>query len=463
MYRQPDVTKTSSRVMTQHSIDAMKTPPHSIEAEQSVIGGLFIDNSRWEAVVERLSAKDFYARQHRLIFQAISSLMDTSTPVDLITVSEKLEQQHELADIGGLAYLADLMKNTPSAANIMAYVDIVVERALLRHLVKTANDIADSAYDAQGRSPEELIEEAEQRVFSISEKRLNTDTVLDAKRLALETSLRLRSGAGQAITGVKTGFDALDTMTLGLQRSDFIVIAARPSHGKTTLALNVCESVSMEADKPALVFSLEMPRNQLMDKLVASLAHVNLTDLKTGNLTQEQWQAVDSSLEMLQWKNNLLIDDSAGLTPTELRAKARRLAREHGGLSLIVVDYLQLMRIPELANNRTLEIAEISRALKALAKELNVPVVALSQLNRALEQRPDKRPINSDLRDSGAIEQDADLIMFIYRDELYDTNSKQKGIAEIIIGKQRNGPVGAVRLAFQGEMSRFSSLPSPPK
>lgn len=452
------MTETDKHFMTQQSIYAMKTPPHSFEAEQSVIGGIFIDNLRWEEVSARLSAKDFYARPHQLIFKAIVALMETATPVDLITVSEKLEQQRQLSEIGGLAYLADLMKNTPSAANIMAYVDIVVERALLRHLVKTANDIADSAYDTQGRSSEELIEEAEQRVFSISEKRLNTDTVFDAKRLALETSLRLRSGAGQTITGVRTGFNALDSMTLGLQKSDFIVVAARPSHGKTTLALNVCESVSMAADKPALIFSLEMPRNQLMDKVVASLAHVNLTDLKTGNLTQGQWQNVDSALEMLQWKNNLLIDDSAGLTPTELRAKARRLAREHGGLSLIVVDYLQLMRIPELANNRTLEIAEISRALKALAKELNVPVVALSQLNRSLEQRPDKRPINSDLRDSGAIEQDADLIMFIYRDELYDSNSKQKGIAEIIIGKQRNGPVGAIRLAFHGAFSRFDNL-----
>lgn len=457
------MTETDKRFMTQQSIDAMKTPPHSFEAEQSVIGGIFIDNLRWEEVSARLSGKDFYARPHQLIFKAIAALMETATPVDLITVSEKLEQQHQLIEIGGLAYLADLMKNTPSAANIMAYVDIVAERALLRHLVKTANDIADSAYDTQGRSPEELIEEAEQRVFSISEKRLNTDTVFDAKRLALEASLRLRSGAGQAITGVKTGFEALDSLTLGLQKSDFIVVAARPSHGKTTLALNVCESVSMDADKPALIFSLEMPRNQLMDKIVASLAHVNLTDLKTGNLTPEQWQNVDSTLEMLQWKNNLLIDDSAGLTPTELRAKARRLAREHGGLSLIVVDYLQLMRIPELANNRTLEIAEISRALKALAKELNVPVVALSQLNRSLEQRPDKRPINSDLRDSGAIEQDADVIMFIYRDELYDSNSKQKGIAEIIIGKQRNGPIGAIRLAFHGELSRFDNLSVSPK
>lgn len=443
--------------MTTHKFDDINTPPHSFEAEQSVLGGLLLDNERWELVCERLSKSDFYGRPHKIIFEAIGALFDAGIPVDLITLSEHLEQRELLEGVGGFAYLADVAKNTPSAGNILAYADIVAERSLLRHLITAANDIADSAYNAQGRKPEELLDFAEKKVLSISESRLQVDNVFDAKSLVEETAQRLRTPKRHAITGVRTGFDKLDALTLGLQPSDFIVVAARPSHGKTTLAMNLCESAIMEEAKPVLIFSLEMPKNQLMDKLVSSLSRVNLTDLKTAQLNDEQSMQVDSVIELIKWRPNFFIDDSAGLTPTEMRAKARRIAREHGGLSLIVVDYLQLMRVPALAHNRTLEISEISRSLKALAKELHVPVVALSQLNRSLEQRPDKRPINSDLRESGAIEQDADLIMFIYRDELYHANSKFKGTADIIIGKQRNGPVGSVTLAFNGDISRFDN------
>jgi len=441
-----------------NKFDDIKHPPHSIEAEQSVIGGLLLDNERWESVSERLTKADFYSRPHRIIFDAIGSLFDSRTPVDLITLSERLEQREQLDDVGGFAYLADLAKNTPSAANILAYTDIVAERSMLRHMISAANEIADAAYNTQGRKPEELLDLAEKKVLSISEARIKSDNVFDGKSLIAETMARFKSSKRNSITGMRTGFDELDAMTLGLQPSDFVVVAARPSHGKTTMALNICESAIMEEEKPVLLFSLEMPKSQIMDKLVSSLSRVSLTSIKTGQLNEEQETQVGSALGLLDWKPNFYIDDSAGLTPTEMRAKARRIAREHGGLSMIVVDYLQLMRVPALADNRTLEISEISRSLKALAKELNVPVVALSQLNRSLEQRPDKRPINSDLRESGAIEQDADLIMFIYRDELYNDRSKYKGTAEIIIGKQRNGPVGNITLRFDGDISRFDNL-----
>ncbi|WP_150141536.1 replicative DNA helicase [Candidatus Enterovibrio escicola] len=441
-----------------NKFDDIKHPPHSTEAEQSVIGGLLLDNERWEAVSERLAKADFYSRHHRIIFDAMSSLFDSGTPVDLVTLSEYLEKHEKLDDVGGFAYLTDLAKNTPSAANILAYTDIVAERSILRHMISTANEIADAAYNTQGRKPEELLDLAEKKVLSISEVRTKNDNIFDSKSLIAETKKRFESSNRNAITGVRTGFEELDAKTLGLQPSDFVVIAARPSHGKTTLALNISESAIMEEEKPVLIFSLEMPNNQIMDKLVSSLSSVDLSSIKTGQLGEHQESVVASTLSMLEWKQNFYIDDSGALSPTELRAKARRIAREHGGLSMIVVDYLQLMRVPALAYNRTLEISEISRSLKALAKELEVPVVALSQLNRSLEQRPDKRPINSDLRESGAIEQDADLIMFIYRDELYNERSKYKGTAEVIIGKRRNGPIGSVRLSFNGDISRFESL-----
>ncbi|NLS13469.1 replicative DNA helicase [Vibrio sp. SM6] len=446
-------------------VEAIKAPPHSLEAEQSVIGGLLLDNERWDTVAERVVAKDFYSRPHRLIFEASKSILEQNKPLDLITLSEFLERREQLDDVGGFAYLADLAKNTPSAANINAYADIVAERAMVRSLISVANDIADAGYDPQGRTSEELLDLAESKVFAIAEERTrdnegpqNVDSILEK---TLERIELLYQSPQDGVTGVSTGFTDLNKMTAGLQGSDLVIVAARPSMGKTTFAMNLCENAAMEQDKPVLIFSLEMPSEQLMMRTLASLSRVDQTKIRTGQLDDDDWARISSTMGILMQKKNMYIDDSSGLTPTELRSRARRVAREHGGLSMIMVDYLQLMRVPSLSENRTLEIAEISRSLKALAKELNVPVVALSQLNRSLEQRADKRPVNSDLRESGSIEQDADLIMFIYRDEVYHPDSPYKGTSEIIIGKQRNGPIGRVRLTFQGQHSRFDNYAGP--
>ncbi|MCF8780598.1 replicative DNA helicase [Vibrio sp. IRLE0018] len=453
------------RKIPDSQVDAIKVPPHSLEAEQSVLGGLLLDNERWDTVAERVVNKDFYSRPHRLIFDAIKSILEENKPLDLITLSEHLERREQLEDVGGFAYLADLAKNTPSAANINAYADIVAERALVRNLISVANEIADAGYDPQGRSSEDLLDLAESKVFAIAEERTsenegpqNVDSILEK---TLERIELLYKSPQDGVTGVDTGFTDLNKKTAGLQGSDLIIVAARPSMGKTTFAMNLCENAAMDQDKPVLIFSLEMPAEQIMMRMLASLSRVDQTKIRTGQLDDEDWARISSTMGILMEKKNMYIDDSSGLTPTEVRSRARRVAREHGGLSMIMVDYLQLMRVPALSDNRTLEIAEISRSLKALAKELNVPVVALSQLNRSLEQRADKRPVNSDLRESGSIEQDADLIMFIYRDEVYNPDSALKGTAEIIIGKQRNGPIGSVRLTFQGQWSRFDNYAGP--
>ncbi len=458
-------TENRFRKATDAQVDAIKVPPHSLEAEQSVIGGLLLDNERWDTVSERVVTSDFYSRPHRHIFDAVKSILEASKPLDLITLSEFLEQREQLEDIGGFAYLADLAKNTPSAANINAYAEIVAERALVRSLIGVANEIADAGYDPQGRSSEDLLDLAESKVFAIAEARTNenegpqnVDSILEK---TLERIEILYKTPQDGVTGVNTGFTDLNKKTAGLQGSDLVIVAARPSMGKTTFAMNLCENAAMEQDKPVLIFSLEMPSEQIMMRMLASLSRVDQTKIRTGQLDDEDWARISSTMGILMEKKNMYIDDSSGLTPTEVRSRARRIARERGGLSLIMVDYLQLMRVPSLSDNRTLEIAEISRSLKALAKELNVPVVALSQLNRSLEQRADKRPVNSDLRESGSIEQDADLIMFIYRDEVYNPDSALKGTAEIIIGKQRNGPIGSVRLTFQGQYSRFDNYAGP--
>ena len=456
---------TKSQKSANDQVDAIKVPPHSLEAEQSVIGGLLLDNERWDTVAEKVVAKDFYSRPHRLIFEAVKDILEESSPLDLITLSEHLELREQLEDVGGFAYLADLAKNTPSAANINAYADIVAQRALVRSLIGVANEIADSGYDPQGRTSEDLLDLAESKVFAIAEGRAsenegpqNVDSILEK---TLERIEILYKTPQDGVTGVDTGFNDLNKKTAGLQGSDLIIVAARPSMGKTTFAMNLCENAAMKQDKPVLIFSLEMPGEQLMMRMLASLSRVDQTKIRTGQLDDEDWARISSTMGILMDKKNMYIDDSSGLTPTEVRSRARRIAREHDGLSMIMIDYLQLMRVPSLSDNRTLEIAEISRSLKALAKELNVPVVALSQLNRSLEQRADKRPVNSDLRESGSIEQDADLIMFIYRDEVYNPDSSLKGIAEIIIGKQRNGPIGSVRLTFQGQHSRFDNYAGP--
>ena len=446
-------------------VAGLKVPPHSIEAEQSVLGGLMLDNERWDDVAERVVAEDFYTRPHRHIFTEMARLQESGSPIDLITLAESLERQGQLDSVGGFAYLAELSKNTPSAANISAYADIVRERAVVREMISVANEIAEAGFDPQGRTSEDLLDLAESRVFKIAESRANKDEgpkniadVLDATVARIE---QLFQQPHDGVTRVNTGYDDLNKKTAGLQPSDLIIVAARPSMGKTTFAMNLVENAAMLQDKPVLIFSLEMPSEQIMMRSLASLSRVDQTKIRTGQLDDEDWARISGTMGILLEKRNIYIDDSSGLTPTEVRSRARRIAREHGGIGLIMIDYLQLMRVPALSDNRTLEIAEISRSLKALAKELNVPVVALSQLNRSLEQRADKRPVNSDLRESGSIEQDADLIMFIYRDEVYHENSDLKGIAEIIIGKQRNGPIGTVRLTFNGQWSRFDNYAGP--
>lgn len=455
--------KTANK--TDKAVAQLKMPPHSFEAEQSVLGGLLLDNNAWDRVAEKVSETDFYSRPHRLIFQAMHRLAQASNPVDLITVQEELERHEALETVGGFSYLVEIAKNTPSAANIGAYADIVRERAVVREMIAVANEIAEAGFDPQGRNSSDLLDLAETKVFKIAESRTSANEGPQPLRVLLEKTIDriedLYKNPHQGITGVSSGYTDLDKKTAGLQSSDLIIVAARPSMGKTTFAMNLCEHAALTNDKPVLIFSLEMPSEQIIMRMLASLGRIDQTRIRTGQLDDEDWARLSSTMGMLLEKGQLYIDDSSGLTPTEVRSRARRVAREHGGISMIMVDYLQLMTVPSLSDNRTLEIAEISRSLKALAKELQVPVVALSQLNRSLEQRADKRPVNSDLRESGSIEQDADLIMFIYRDEVYHDDSPDKGIAEIIIGKQRNGPIGKVRLTFQGQFSRFDNYAGP--
>jgi len=446
------------------SVEKLKVPPHSIEAEQSVLGSMLIDKDSWDKVAEQVIDQDFYNRSHQIIYRAIVRLLNRNEPVDLITVSEELEQHDELEDAGGFAYLGELAKNTPSSANVVSYAKIIAERAITRELIGAAHEIAEIGYNPEGRDSADILDYAESKVFEIAEKRTNesegpvgVDSVLGKTIDRLEALIK----TNKEVTGVTTGFTDLDKKTSGLQPSDLVIVAARPSMGKTTFAMNLCENAMMAEEKPVLVFSLEMPSEQIMMRMLASLSRVDQTKIRTAQLDDEDWARISNTMAMLKDRDNLFIDDSSGLTPMDVRSRARKLARERGGISMIMVDYLQLMRVPSLSDNRTLEIAEISRSLKALAKELEVPVVALSQLNRSLEQRADKRPVNSDLRESGSIEQDADLIMFIYRDEVYHENSEEQGIAEIIIGKQRNGPIGTSRLTFQGQFSRFDNYAGP--
>ena len=449
---------------SEQKTEQVSIPPHSTEAEQAVLGGIMLSNQHWDGIAERVIAEDFYTFAHKAIFQTMEELMRNQTPIDLITLDQALKAKGISDSVGGFAYLADLSNNTPNAINILAYAEIVREKAILRELIAVGNRIAENSYSPKGKDIKMVLDEAEREVFAIAEKRSsstegpqNVLSVLESTIARIETLGKLENHNG--VTGVTTGFVELDKKTAGLQPSDLIIVAARPSMGKTTFAMNLCENAAMASDKPVLVFSLEMPAEQIMMRMIASLARVDQTKIRTGqNLEEAEWSKIASVFGMFKQKNNLYIDDSSGLTPTELRSRARRVYRENGGLSMIMVDYLQLMRAPAFSDNRTLEIAEISRSLKALAKELEVPVIALSQLNRTLEQRADKRPVNSDLRESGSIEQDADLIMFIYRDEVYNDNSEDKGVAEIIIGKQRNGPIGRVRLAFNGQFSRFDNL-----
>ena len=441
-------------------MDALRVPPQSIEAEQAVLGGLLLDNSTWDAIADRLRAEDFYRRDHQQIFSAIAELSARSEPSDAVTLAEHLAAKGEAEETGGLAYLASLARDTPTAANIRAYADIVRERSLLRQLIRVSGEIAASAYGSEGRPATELVDEAERRVFEIAEQGRRSGSGFVPLRDILGATIdrldMLHANQGQ-LTGVSTGYDDLDRMTAGLQPGDLIIIAGRPSMGKTTLALNIAENAAIAANTPVAVFSMEMSREQLSMRMVSSLGRVDQSHLRTGNFGDEDWARINGAIAQMKTAP-LYIDDSGALTPTEVRARARRLKRERGGLGLIVVDDLQLMQVAGTKENRTNEISEISRSLKALAKELHVPVIALSQLNRGVEQRTDKKPVMSDLRESGAIEQDADIIVLIYREEVYEPDTPRKGIADIIIAKQRNGPTGEVHLTFLGKYTRFENL-----
>ncbi len=440
-------------------VEDLKVPPHSMEAEQSVLGGLMLDNEAWEIIADQVNENDFYRHDHALIFRAIESLSSQDKPYDVVTISDWLEQRNELDEIGGLAYLGILANDTPTAVNIKAYAEIVREYSVLRSLIQVGHDIANTAYNADGRPSKELLDEAERLVFQIAEQGAgNRKGFEDIKSLLAKAVEKVEElfKSDEPLTGISSGFSKFDEMTSGLQNSDLIIVAGRPSMGKTSFAMNLAENAAVSAEKTVAVFSMEMPGDQLAMRMMSSLGRIDQHNLRTGKLQDHDWPRLTSSVGMLS-NANLFIDDTAALTPTELRARTRRLKREHG-LDLVIIDYLQLMQVAGTTENRATEISEISRSLKALAKELNVPIIALSQLNRSVEQRPDKRPVMSDLRESGGIEQDADVILFIYRDEVYNAESTDKGTAEILIRKQRNGPIGKVRLAFLGQFTRFENL-----
>lgn len=445
-------------------VAALRVPPHSAEAESSVLGGLLLDNGAWDRVGDVVRDHDFYRHEHQLIFSAIATLVNAAKPADVVTVYEHLQNLGQAEQAGGIAYLNALAQYVPSAANIRRYGEIVRERGVLRKLIAASDEIATTAFSPQGRTVAEVLDMAEQRVFQIGEESSRMKQGFqDMNGLVVDLLDRVQEMADNPndITGVPTGFIDLDRMTSGLQGGDLVVLAARPSMGKTAFAINIAEHVALNEGLPVAVFSMEMAASQLAVRIVGSIGRINQGRLRTGKLTDEEWPRLTEAIERLRTVS-LHIDETPGLTPSELRANARRLARQCGKLGLIVVDYLQLMSGSKTdGENRATELGEISRGLKMLAKELGCPVIALSQLNRSVEQRTDKRPMMSDLRESGAIEQDADIIMFIYRDEYYTKDQcKEPGVAEIIIGKQRNGPTGTVKLAFLNHMTRFESLAS---
>ena len=450
--------------MADNQIDQLKLPPHSIEAEQSVIGGLLLENEALDKVADILTAEDFYQFDHKTIFQHIAKLIERNRPADIVTVAESLESTAELTQIGGIAYLGSLAQNTPTAANIRRYAEIVRERAIMRKLVTVGSGIAESAYSPNGRDAQQLLDEAEAKIFQIAEGgKRSSEGFQDIKVLLPQVAERIdmlfsRDNPSD-VTGIPTGFSDLDSMTSGFQGGDLVIVAGRPSMGKTAFSINIAENVALDTGLPVAIFSMEMASTQLAMRMIGSVGRLDQHRMRTGRLEDEDWEKLTTALGKLN-EAPIFIDEGAALSSFDVRARARRLHRQCGKLGLIVVDYLQLMAAPagRQGENRATEISEISRSLKALAKELDVPVVALSQLNRSVEQRPDKRPVMSDLRESSAIEQDADLILFIYRDEVYNPDSADKGTAEIIIGKQRNGPIGRVRLTFIGENTRFENF-----
>jgi replicative DNA helicase len=447
-------------------LSSLKLPPHSVEAEQSLIGGLLLDNSAWDRIADIVGEHDFYRDDHRRIFRRIHGLIEQGKPADVVTVFESIEKNNEVEQAGGLAYLGEIANNTPSAANIRRYAEIVHERAVLRRLVSVGDEIAASALNPAGKDVKQLLDQAEQRVFEIAESGAKSNQGFVAIQPLLgQVVSRIQELYDQdnpsSITGVPSGFTDLDTMTSGLQPGDMIVVAGRPSMGKTAFALNIAEHVGVDLGLPVAIFSLEMSGPQLAMRLLSSVGRLDATRVRTGRLNDEEWEKMTVALGKLH-SAPIHIDETGAITATDLRARARRLARQFGGkLGLIVIDYLQLMASSKENENRATEISEISRSIKSLAKELKVPVIALSQLSRKVEERTDKRPLMSDLRESGAIEQDADIIIMMYRDEYYKPDTQDKGLAEVIINKHRNGPTGTVKLTFLGEYTKFvNSAPS---
>jgi len=438
------------------AVENLKVPPHSIEGEQAVLGGLLLSTRAFDQVADIVTEPDFYREDHRLIFRAIQELNHKGRPCDAVTVTEWFESHGLVDQIDGGGYISQLASSTPSAANVRAYAEIVREKSILRQLVDVGAEITSGAFSSDGRNSRELLEEAERKVFAIADQDLRTGASFVSIQVAIKEAIEkldeLARHEGD-ITGIPTGFKDFDEKTAGLQDSDLIIVAGRPSMGKTTLAMNIAENAAIKHEKPVAIFSMEMSAQQLVRRMFSSLGQIDQNKLRTGSLDDLDWPKLTSAMNLLH-KSHIFIDETPSLSPAELRARARRLKREHD-IGLIVVDYLQLMAVPGTRENRATEIAEISRSLKAIAKELQLPVIALSQLNRALEQRPNKRPVMADLRESGSIEQDADLIVFIYRDEVYNEDTPEKGKAEIIIGKHRNGPTGTVVLTFQGHWLRF--------
>ena len=446
--------------------DLLRLPPQAIEAEQSILGSMMLDNRSIDDISSELEVRDFYRNDHQLIYNEIINLDERGEAADVVTVSESLTHKGELDHAGGLAYLGALAKNTPNAGNIKSYAKIVRERAILRRLIESANDIIQKAYQPEGRTPEEVLDFAESVIFEIAKNNNQAKAgfrKIDGLLAEAVDKIEEMFESGADVTGVSTGFTDLDKQTSGLQTGDLVIVAGRPSMGKTSFAMNLVENAAIKDNLPVAVFSMEMPGTALAARMLASLSRVNSSRMRTGQLETEDWPKLTSAVGLLQDKN-IYIDDTPALSPLEVRTRARRLAAEHPeGLGLIMLDYLQLMRGNDGPgnDNRTMEISNITRSLKGLAKELECPIIVLSQLNRSLEQRPNKRPVMSDLRESGAIEQDADIIMFIYRHEVYEPETDQKGIAEIIIGKQRNGPIGTIRLAWLGEFTRFENYAGP--
>lgn len=446
------------------NFDQMRIIPHSIEAEQALIGGLMLDNTAWDRIIDIVGEEDFYRPEHKIIFQALTKLSLKDQPFDVITVSNELKNSQQLDNVGGEVYLFELARNIPVISNITSYADIVRERSVLRQLIGICNETADLAFNPQDLSVKEILHKTEGKIFKIAEQQARGRGPIDINSILLRTTDRIDHlyHSDESFTGISSGFVDLDEVTSGFQKGDLVVIAGRPSMGKTTFAINIAEHVAIKTKKPTLIFSMEMPDDAIVMRMISSLGRIEQQKVRTGKLEEADWPRIASAVTLLS-DTNIFIDDTSALTPTEILARARRVVRSHGELSLIVIDYLQLMQVSGNKENRATEISEISRGLKAMAKELKVPVLALSQLNRGLEQRADKRPMMSDLRESGAIEQDADLILFIYRDDVYNENSNRKGIAEIIIAKHRNGPIGKVDLTFMGRFTKFENhIPNNP-